>query len=319
MGTTQEQTGLRLLVAGGTGALGRRIVPAILQRGYRVRLLVRSPQVAAAHVPADVELIPWEAGQPVPASALEGVWGVLNFAGAPIARRWTAAYRQEILRSRVEGTRAIAQALRRSGLGVQVFLSVSATGYYGDRGDELCTEESPPGRDFLASVCRQWEEAAHEAEGSARVVIPRLGVAIDSRAGMLARLLPAFRAFVGGSLCSGRQWVSWVHWSDVVGFVLWALQTPTVRGVYNLVAPEPVRFRDMCRLLGKLLSRPCWLVVPRWALRLRYGGLADALCASQRVVPQRLLAEGFHFCYTRLDDALRRELLQPEAAPETVP
>lgn len=297
-----------LLVTGGTGGIGRRLVPGLLQQGYRVRLLVRSPEAAARLFPQGVELIGWRAGQPLPEAVLDGVWGILNFAGAPIARRWTQAYREEILQSRLRTTQALVQALRAVPHRVQVLLSVSAIGYYGDRGEEVCTEQTPPGSDFLATVCRLWEEAAQEAAEQVRVVIPRLGVVLDATAGFLPRLVPAFRLFLGGPLCSGRQWVSWIHWSDVLEFVLWALRNTGVRGVYNVVAPEPVRFRQLCVLLGQALRRPCWVPVPRQLLRLLYGELAEALCASQRVIPERLRTEGFVFRYAALRDALWQEL-----------
>lgn len=283
------------------------MLPVLQQQGYQLRLVVRSPQKASALFPG-AECARWEIGLPLSEGILEEVWGVINLAGAPIARRWTAAYRQEIFRSRVETTRALARALASGSHEVQLLLSVSATGYYGDRGDELCTESTPAGGDFLAQVCVAWEAAAREAEGRVRVVIPRLGVVLDRQSGFLARLLPAFRFFLGGTLGNGRQWLSWVHWSDVVGFILWALRTPTVQGVYNVVAPEPVRFREFCRLLGRVLGRPCWTAVPAWVLQIRYGELAQALLSSQRVLPERAQAEGFHFQLPNLQAALQAEL-----------
>ncbi|MCS7176747.1 MAG: TIGR01777 family oxidoreductase [Candidatus Kapabacteria bacterium] len=305
---TGATPGLRLLLVGGTGGLGRRIVPTLTQQGYQVRLLVRSLSRAKELFPGGVEYYVWNPQQELPASALEGVWGVLNLAGAPIVRRWTRAYRQIIQQSRVGTTRQLVQALHEAPHAVQVFLSVSAVGYYGNRGDELCRETAPPGTDFLAQVCREWEEAALRAADRVRVIIPRLGIVLDRQAGFLPRLLPTFRAFLGGTIGSGQQWVSWIHWSDVVSFVLWALQTPTVQGVYNAVAPSPVRFQEFCQTLGRLLRRPCWLRVPTWALRLQYGELADALNFSQRVVPERALAEGFTFRFPTLEAALKAEL-----------
>lgn len=303
------ETAPLVLVTGGTGAIGQRLVPALVHQGYRVRLLVRSLQRAQTLFPTGVELCRWEAPPAIPAETVAGVWGIINLAGAPIARRWTAAYRQEIQQSRVETARALAHAIcRLDGAQPRLFLSVSATGYYGHKGEEMCTEETPPGKDFLAQVCQRWEAAAQEAAACVRVVILRLGVVIDRQAGFLARLLPVFRAFLGGSIGTGQHWVPWIHWHDVVAFMLWALQKPTVDGVYNLVAPEPVRYRYLCQLLGRQLRRPCWLHIPVWALRIAYGELADALCASQRVVPQRALAEGFSFRFTTLEEALQYEL-----------
>ncbi len=301
-----ETKGRILLLTGATGGIGRRLVPALQRQGYRVRLAVRSVDKAAALFPG-AEVFCWEASQPLPEALLEGVWGVVNLAGAPIARRWTREYRRQIFESRVKTTQALVRELSKSPT-VQVFLSVSATGYYGDRGEEMCTESTPAGQDFLAQVCVAWEAAALEACERARVVIPRLGAVLDRQAGLLARLLPSFRLYAGGVLGNGQQWLPWVHWRDVVGFVLWALETPTVRGVYNMVAPHAVRFREFCRSLGRLLRRPCWLAVPTWVLWLRYGELAQALVSSQRVVPERAVAEGFPFQFPELMAALQREL-----------
>ncbi|MEN3026178.1 MAG: TIGR01777 family oxidoreductase [Chlorobiota bacterium] len=305
---TGATTGLRLLLVGGTGGLGRRIIPALTQHGYQVRLLVRSLSRAKGLFPEEVEYYVWDPQRELPSVVLEGVWGILNLAGAPIVHRWTQAYRRLILQSRVGTTQRLVQALCEASHAVKVFLSVSAVGYYGNRDDELCRETTPPGTDFLAQVCREWEEAALKAAGRVRVIIPRLGVVLDRQAGFLPRLLPTFRVFLGGTIGSGQQWISWIHWSDVVSFMLWALQTPAVQGVYNAVAPSPVRFQEFCQTLGRLLRRPCWLRVPTWALRLRYGELADALSFSQRVVPERALAEGFNFRFPTLEAALRAEL-----------
>ncbi len=300
-----------VLVAGGTGSIGQRLVPELVRQGYRVRLLVRAVQRARQLFPHGVELYRWDTRQTIPGEALAGVWGVVNLVGVPIARRWTAAYRREILQSRVDATRALAEAIcRLQDPRPAVFLSVSATGYYGNKGEELCTEETAPGEDFLAQVCQHWEAAAQEAAPCTRVVIPRLAAVLDRRAGLLARLLPTFRSFLGGSIGTGQQWVPWVHWHDVVSFMLWALQSPTVKGVYNLAAPEPVRYRQLCEALGRQLRRPCWLRIPVWALRIAYGALADALCASQRVVPRRAIAEGFSFRFAKLQEALQYELAQ---------
>jgi len=305
----EERNGLRVLVTGGTGGIGRRLVPVLLRYGYSIRLLVRSPLKATQLFLEGVELVPWRGEQELPGEVFAGISGVINLAGAPIARRWTAAYRQEILRSRVATTYALSRALcRLEGQRPAVFVSVSATGYYGDKGEQVCTENTPPGDDFLAQVCQQWEVAAWEAAPCVRLVIARLGIVLDRESGFLARLLPSFRAFAGGVLGSGAQWVPWVHWQDVVGFFLWALQTPTAQGVYNVAAPEPVRLRQMCQMIGQQLRRPCWLSIPVVALRLLYGGLADALCASQRAIPERALREGFRFRFSTLSEALQYEL-----------
>jgi uncharacterized protein (TIGR01777 family) len=296
----------RIVVTGATGSIGQRLVPELQRRGFRVRALVRSVERAARVLPPQVELFAWDPGREElpPAEAFAQVWGVCNLAGAPISRRWTPAVKAQIVASRVELTRRLVRALQQWGQTVQVLVSTSAVGYYGDCGEELCREERPPGKDFLAKVCEDWEAAAQEAAPRVRVVCLRLGVVLDPRAGALVQLLPVMRSFLGGTLGSGQQWFPWVHWADVVAAFAWALETPTASGAYNVAAPGIVRFREFCRELARLLGRPCWLRVPVWALRLRYGELADALVASQRAEPFRLRAEGFQFAYARLEEAL---------------
>jgi len=231
----------------------------------------------------------------------------VNLAGASIAAgRWTEARKRLLWSSRVDATQSLIAALSRLSPPPAVFISASAVGYYGDRGDELLTEASAPGKDFLAQLAQNWEAAAQQAaQHGMRTVILRFGMVLAPHGGALARMLPPFRFGLGGPLGSGRQWVSWIALEDAVGIITQALEHAEWGGVYNAVAPEPVRNRDFARALGHVLGRPAALPVPAVALRLLFGELADALLlASQRVIPQRLQAVGYQYAYNDLTMAL---------------
>jgi uncharacterized protein (TIGR01777 family) len=249
----------------------------------------------------------WSPGNPSPEAtrALAEAHAVVNLAGAPIADgRWTASRKAEILASRVETTRALAGAVRAAGHPV-TFLSGSAVGYYGSTDDETPrTERSSAGTDFLADVCRAWEDAALGAGPAARVVLLRTGIVLSRDGGALPQLALPFRLFAGGPAGSGRQYMSWIHEQDWVAMVLWALTAP-ISGPMNLTAPEPVTNEAFCAALARALHRPSWLRAPAFALRLGLGEMADALIlGGQRVVPRVALDGGYAFAHARVDDAL---------------
>ena len=232
---------------------------------------------------------------------------IVHLAGEPIAAgRWTRARRRAIERSRVAGTRTLVDWLARREQRPQVLVSASATGFYGERGDEELDEDSSRGGGFLAELCVAWEAEARRAEDlGIRVVVVRLGLVLARGAGLLARLEPLFKLGAGGPVGSGKQWFPWVHRDDVIGALEWALTTPSARGAYNLVAPGIVRQAEFARALGRALHRPAFLPAPAPALRLVFGELADeALLASQRARPQRLEAGGYPFRWPDLDPAL---------------
>lgn len=300
-----------VVVSGSHGLVGSALVPALAGAGHRVRRLVRGPASGA-----DVSWDP--AAGTIDAAGLEGAGGVVHLAGAGIAdRRWTAAHRERIRDSRVRGTALLAGALAGLARPPTVLVSGSAVGWYGDRGDEVLTEDSDGGRDFLAGVCRAWESAtAAAAEAGVRVVHLRAGVVLSPAGGALARQLPLFRLGLGGRLGSGRQWTSWVSVHDEVGAVLHCLATPSLAGPVNATAPEPVTNAEFTRALGRALRRPAVLAVPRPALALVLGSrLTDEMVlASQRVLPTRLLASGYHFRHPEVGAALADLLGRPGAA-----
>lgn len=252
--------------------------------------------------------IAWDPQQGrIDAAALAGLDAVVHLAGENIGERWTPARRQRIRDSRVQGTSLLAEALARMTDPPRVLVSASAIGYYGDRGAELLSESSGPGRDYLAGVAREWEAATEPAaRAGVRTVIIRMGVALSPEGGALGRMLPVFRLGVGGQLGSGRQWMSWVSLPDVVRAVGFVIGHAELRGPVNVVAPEPVTNAEFTRTLARVLNRPALMFVPEVALRLVFGELADAtLLVSQRAVPTRLTEAGFQFLHPNLDAALR--------------
>ena len=296
---------LSIAVTGATGLIGTALVTQLRARGHTVRRILHSPRGVG---PGDVV---WNAGMgAVPPTALAGTDAVIHLAGEPIAHRWTDDRKRAIRESRVRSTELLADAVRAMGTKPAVFLTGSAIGYYGDRGDDLLDESSGPGRGFLADVCVDWERAAAPiAEAGVRVVMLRTGVVLSPLGGALERLLPIFRFGGGGPIGSGRQWLSWISLTDHVRAIEHALHTESLHGPANLVAPNPVTNGDFATILGRVLSRPAIVPVPAFALELLYGEMARAtLLAGQRVVPKALSAAGFAFETPTLEGALRAEL-----------
>jgi uncharacterized protein (TIGR01777 family) len=234
-----------------------------------------------------------------------GCDAVVSLAGEPVAQRWTTAARERIRGSRVEGTRSIVEALRRNPPAVLV--SASAIGYYGSRGDEVLTESSAPAGDFLGRLAVEWErEALRAEEFGVRVVTLRIGVVLGE-GGALAKMLPIFRLGMGGRIADGRQWMSWIHLDDLARLIEFAVENP-VRGTINATAPNPVTNAEFTRELGRALHRPAVFPVPKFALRMLYGEMAEIVSASQRVMPQAALSAGFRFQFPELPMALNQIL-----------
>jgi len=292
-----------VLLSGSTGLIGSELLWLLTAGGHHVTRLVRSP------APFPEPTIVWNyRNAPFDPAELGPIDAVVHLAGENIsAGRWTAARKERIRSSRIVSTRLLAEAIARAAQPPQVFVVASAIGYYGDRGDELLTEDSPPGTDFLAGVVQDWEAAARPAvDAGIRVVHTRFGVVLSTRGGALAKMLPLFRAGVGGRLGSGQQYMSWVALEDAAGAVAHALQTDALRGPVNVVAPNPVTNHEFTKALGAALGRPTFVVVPPFALRLVYGEMADAtLLASTRASAEKLVASGFSFRHPTLETVLK--------------
>jgi uncharacterized protein (TIGR01777 family) len=299
---------MKVAVAGANGLIGSNLVRALRARGDEVVPLVRNPRN-----PGEVRWDPKAGGEWT--RALDGVDGVVNLAGANVGgKRWSEDYKKEIRESRLQATRALVEGMRSASRRPRAFVSASAVGYYGGRGDEEVTESTPPGRDFLAEVCKAWEgEAAHAEQLGVRTVLLRTGVVLDGNDGALKKMVPPFKAFVGGPIGSGRQWVPWIHIGDEVGLILWALDG-TVRGPVDATAPNPARMKDFARALGRALGRPSLLPVPGFALRLAMGEMAEVLLEGQRAVPRKALEGGYRFQFEDLEGAFRDLLGRPSNA-----
>ena len=297
---------MRVLVAGGTGFIGRPLSRALTAAGHRVIVVSREPGRA----------LPGAVGWEQLAGAVGASDALVNLAGDPIAAgRWTAARKARIRDSRVGTTGRLVEAASGAARRPTVLVNASAVGYYGPHGDEVLDETAPPGTDFLARVCEAWEREALRAEAlGIRVVRLRLGVVLAPDGGALGRMLPPFRAFVGGPLGSGRQWMSWIQRDDVIDLVLAVLEDERYRGPLNATAPRPVENRDFARALGRALGRPAWLAVPAPVLRLVLGELADMLLTGQRVVSLAAERLGYRWRHPDLPGALAASLGRPTAS-----
>jgi uncharacterized protein len=273
---------MRVAVAGSSGLVGTHLAAALRNRGDQV---VALPRLRTA---------PWN---------VDGADAVVNLAGASVAgKRWTPAYKKEIEESRVLSTRAAVEAIASAGRKPRVLVNASAVGYYGGRGDDLLEESAGPGADFLAGVCQKWEAEAQRAP--VRSVQIRTGVVLSPKGGALEKMLPPFKAFVGGPVGSGKQWFPWIHVADEVRAILWAVDRD-LTGPVNLVAPGIVRMKEFAKALGRALRRPAWAPVPAAPLKILLGEFAGVLLEGQRAVPKKLLDSGFRFRFEDVDSALR--------------
>ncbi|HWF31630.1 MAG TPA: TIGR01777 family oxidoreductase [Solirubrobacteraceae bacterium] len=303
--------GMLVTVTGATGLIGPHVVGALQRRGVQVSVLSRDGERARKRLGeaglAPVEAFDWELlSEPAPAQALEGRDAVVHLAGENVAQRWSASAKRAIRESRVTGTRNLIAGLRATESAPGTLVSSSAIGYYGARGEEPLDEDAPPGGDFLAETCVEWEREASKAssELGMRVVLVRTGVVLDKNGGALEKMLPPFRLGVGGPVAGGRQFISWIHRDDVVKMVVTALQDERWSGAVNATAPEPLSNRDFSRALGRALKRPAFLPVPAVALQLLYGEMAEIVTDGARVVPAKPLVLGYEFEHAQLDEAL---------------
>jgi uncharacterized protein len=293
---------LKITISGASGLIGRRVLKTLAADGHTLQVLSRH---AGTNMPGGVRVSPWDPakGEP-PSEALADADAIIHLAGEPVAQRWSSEVKQRIRDSRVAGTANLVRALSKLPQAPKTLISGSATGYYGSRGDEILTESSAPGSDFLAEVCIAWEKAAQEAEKLAvRVVRLRTGVVLDPRGGALAKMLPPFKMGVGGKVGSGRQWMSWIHAEDLVGMIRFALNNQ-VSGPMNGVSPNPVTNADFTRALSSALKRPAIVPVPGFALKLAFGEMSEVLLGSQRVTPAVAEASGYKFKFPHVGAAL---------------
>jgi uncharacterized protein (TIGR01777 family) len=299
---------MRVVLAGGSGFVGSALARVLLDAGHSVTILTRSVTRSRGRTEPRAEIVAWDARSPGPwEEVIDGADGVVNLTGEALAaRRWSEEQKRRLRASRVEATGALVRAMANAATRPSVLVNASAVGYYGPHGDETLSEDAPPGHDFLASLCQEWEAAARVAEPlGSRVALMRLGVVLGEGGGVLAKMVPPFKLFAGGPLGSGRQWLSWVHRDDVVGLFRLALENDSIQGPVNVTAPEPLTMADFCRTLGRVLGRPSWAPVPASVLGLLMGEMADMVLTGQRVEPRAALRLGYRFRYPKLEPALR--------------
>ncbi|MDX6675195.1 MAG: uncharacterized protein QOH11_2613 [Solirubrobacteraceae bacterium] len=300
---------MNVAVTGATGLVGSRLVSRLLERGDEVTVLSRDPDRARS-VLGEVEVADWDpTGTAPPTGGLAGREGVVHLAGEPVAQRWSDMAKERIWTSREAGTRCLVAGLREAEPRPGVLVSASGMGYYGPRGDERLDESAEPGDDFLADVTKVWEaEAAAAEELGLRVVLVRTGVVLDRAGGALAKMLPPFRAGIGGPVAGGRQYLPWIHLDDLVGIYLAALDGGDWSGPINASAPEPVTNKEFSKALGRALHRPAFAPVPALALRVLYGEMAEIVTTGQRAIPKRATDLGYAFRHPDLDEALAAAL-----------
>jgi uncharacterized protein (TIGR01777 family) len=295
---------MKYLITGGTGFVGRHLSNFLLSGGH---------EVVALGLRSTPDIVQHERFRYIPAdTTLQGDWQdavkeadiIYNLAGKTIFKRWTESYKKLVYDSRILTTRNLVEALPNK---KEVTLcSTSAVGYYGNRNDEILTEDSASGDDFLATVGIDWEtEAVKAEEKGIRVVMARFGIVLGKDGGAMAKMVPAFKSFTGGPLGSGMQWFPWIHMTDLLSALMFVVDNKNIKGPVNFTAPNPVRNRDLAKTLGKVLNRPAFLPAPGFIIRLVMGEFGNTLLASQRAVPEKLLKHAFSFRFTELEDAIR--------------
>jgi uncharacterized protein (TIGR01777 family) len=292
---------MKILISGSHGLVGTALIKSLEPDGHEIYRLVR-------HYPGSPNEIEWSPDRySIALSLIEGFDAVVHLAGEPIAEgRWTDEKKKRIRESRVKGTKLLSDALANLTQPPKTLISASAVGYYGDRDDEVLTETSAPGNDFLSEVCVEWEQAtSHATTMGIRVMNTRFGIILAKNGGALKKMLPPFRMGIGGRIGTGKQWMSWIALDDVVGALKFALTSQSLAGPVNFVTPNPVRNAEFTKTLGNVLSRPTIFPIPAFGVRFAFGEMADTLLlSSQRVEPSKLQEDGYQFQYSQLAPAL---------------
>ncbi|MDQ3721075.1 MAG: TIGR01777 family oxidoreductase [Actinomycetota bacterium] len=299
---------MKVTVTGATGNLGRALVSELHEQGHEVIALSRNADSGIQKLGPRATVLAWPSPKeaPPPPEALEDRHAVIHLLGEPIDQRWSDEVKRELRDSRVLSTRQLVEGLRTAGPRLKTLVSQSASGYYGDRGDEELVESSAPGEDFLAELVVEWEAEARKAEElGVRVVTTRTGVVLSEQGGALEKMLPFFKAGVGGPVAGGRQYVPWVHADDLTGALIAVMEGEAVSGPVNVCAPEPATNRELSKALGRVLNRPTFAPVPGLAVKALYGEMAHIVIAGQRMRPRRLQDLGYEFRQPELEAALR--------------
>lgn len=298
----------KIIITGATGLIGQQLTIKLTDMGYKITIFTRNPDNAQKKLPNVHKVVKWEYDYVDEwLHELESVDAVIHLAGANLStKRWNKEYKKLLYDSRIISTKKLIEAIKTVERKPKVFITASAIGYYGNRSDEILTEESEPGKDFLANLCNDWEKEAKNVEQfGVRSVQIRTGLALSRNEGALKQMLPAFKYFIGGPLGNGKQWYSWLHIEDIVNVYVKALESEILSGPINAVSPNPVTMKKFAEILGDVLHRPSFFSVPKIILLPVIGQVAEVVTSSQRVVPEKLLNSSFKFKFEKLEDALR--------------
>lgn len=295
---------MEIFITGGTGFIGWHLAKTLMDLGHHLTIVSRTPEKYKIYESERRTFAAWQTDL---SNLISKSDAIINLAGENLfEKRWTEKVKKHIRSSRINVTTALLEGINKAKSKPKVFISASAVGYYGDKGDEFITEQTSPGNDFLADLCQEWEEEALRAEEfDVRVAIPRIGIPLDKNGGALQRLLTPAAFFVGGPLGAGNQYFPWIHIQDLCNSIVFAIENKTFKGTFNVSAPNPVTMKDFSKILGKVMSRPSWLQVPEFALKMVVGEAAKSVLSSLRVIPEKLLNSGFSFQYRELEVALR--------------
>ena len=298
---------MRIIITGGTGLIGRSLV-SNLAKDYEVVVLSRSPEKHQQNMPSSVKLVQWDAATAAGWGELaDGAFAIINLAGAGIAdKRWSEERKQLLLVSRLSAGRAVVEAVTQAEQKPKVVMQASAVGYYGDRGDEILTERSTAGNDFPAQISVPWEQStASVADMGVRHIIIRTGIVLSTKGGALPKLTLPYNFFAGGPMGDGTQWMPWIHLEDEIRAIRFLMEDADAEGVYNLCAPAPVMNKVVAQKLGLVMDRPALVKAPAFALKLALGEMSAVVLHGQRVIPERLIAEGYKFRFSDVETALR--------------
>ena len=294
---------MNILITGGTGFIGKELRETLLKAGNNLVIITRNPKKYEDESASNQRFISWDDDL---VSEMENADAVINLAGENLfGQRWNEQVKESIYNSRIDSTRSLVEAMRSAEKKPSVFISASASGIYGDQGDTILTEEFEAANDFLASVCKDWEEESQKAgELGVRVVNPRIGIVLEEGGGALEKMIPPFKFFVGGPIGDGKQYMSWIHRSDLVKALVFPIENEKLDGAYNVCSPNPATMNEVAETLGDVMNRPSFFRVPKFALDIVLGEAAQPITGSIRMQPKKLQVIGFEFRFEELEEAL---------------
>jgi hypothetical protein len=294
---------MNILITGGTGFIGKELRETLLKAGNNLVIITRNPKKYEDESASNQRFISWDDDL---VSEMENADAVINLAGENLfGQRWNEQVKESIYNSRIDSTRSLVEAMRSAEKKPSVFISASASGIYGDQGDTILIEEFEAANDFLASVCKDWEEESQKATKlGVRVVNPRIGIVLEEGGGALEKMIPPFKFFVGGPIGDGKQYMSWIHRSDLVKALVFPIENEKLEGAYNVCSPNPATMNEVAETLGDVMNRPSFFRVPKFALDIVLGEAAQPITGSIRMQPKKLQVTGFEFRFEELEEAL---------------